>query len=626
MSKRIHPDPQQSGTTGMGALVLGATGVVFGDIGTSPIYALKETFHKSGTTLTDIYGVVSLVFWTLMLVVTLKYLAFVMRADNRGEGGILALMALLPERFREARTGREKSLLMLVLIGTALLFGDGVITPAISVLSATEGLALVNENFADYSVPITVAILVALFAVQRKGTHSIGRVFGPIMVTWFGFLAVLGLYRFLEHPQVIVSLSPTYALGFLVSHGTSSLLVLSSVILCVTGAEALYADMGHFGVRPIRLAWGWLVGPSLVLCYLGQAAVVAQHPEAAQSPFFSLTPGPGWTLVLVLLATAATVIASQALITGVFSLTRQATSLRVFPRLRVLHTNTQHEGQIYVPAVNWTLGVATIALVLLFRTSSALADAYVLAIAGTMAITTVAFHRVAADVWGWSRARLWPLTAVFLTVDLGFLAGTAGNIVKGGWVPIVMGAVVLTVMLIWRLGFSALTQWMQATTVSWSSLAAEIDHGSITRVPGIGVYLASPKEEVPAAMASQARILHSIPAEVYVVTIEVEQQAYVEDRVDFHEVLPRVTRVFIHIGYMQSADVPKVLNEHFIRERERVATYYISERHFLATDANRVRRLPERLFEVLHRNEAPVATYFNLPGDRLISIGTRIDL
>jgi KUP system potassium uptake protein len=263
---------------------------------------------------------------------------------------------------------------------------------------------------------------------------------------------------------------------------------------------------------------------------------------------------------------------------------------------------------------------------LLFRTSSALADAYVLAIAGTMAITTVAFHRVAADVWGWSRARLWPLTAVFLTVDLGFLAGTAGNIVKGGWVPIVMGAVVLTVMLIWRLGFSALTQWMQATTVSWSSLAAEIDHGSITRVPGIGVYLASPKEEVPAAMASQARILHSIPAEVYVVTIEVEQQAYVEDRVDFHEVLPRVTRVFIHIGYMQSADVPKVLNEHFIRERERVATYYISERHFLATDANRVRRLPERLFEVLHRNEAPVATYFNLPGDRLISIGTRIDL
>jgi KUP system potassium uptake protein len=404
------------------------------------------------------------------------------------------------------------------------------------------------------------------------------------------------------------------------------LFILSSVILCVTGAEALYADMGHFGAKPIRVAWGILVGPSLVLCYLGQAALVARDPDAVESPFFALAPeGPG-VLILVVMATAATVIASQALITGVFSLTRQATSLGVFPRIRVLQTNAEHSGQIYVPTVNWAVGAVTIALVVMFKTSSALADAYVLAIAGTMSITTVAFHVVARRKWNWSRRRMIPLTSLFLLVDLGFLLGTAGNLFKGGWVPVAMGAVVLVVMLIWRKGFMALNAYMRDHTMEWEYLEDELEHGSVTRVPGIGVYLASPREKVPAALASQARILHSIPAEAYVVTVETGTVPFLENKVEKITLLPRITKVIIRVGYMQTPDVPKVLHDHFLLERERVATYYISERHFLATDQNLVSRWPERAFEVLHRNEAPIATYFNLPGDRLISLGTRIDL
>ncbi|CAB4340836.1 MAG: potassium transporter Kup [Actinobacteria bacterium] len=617
---------QHENSGGRTALILGATGVVFGDIGTSPIYALKETFHKSGTTLTDIYGVVSLVFWTLTLVVTVKYLTFVMRADNRGEGGILALLALLPRAYHQGSTSKKKVILILILIGTALLFGDGVLTPAISVLSATEGLDLVHEGLGSYSVPITVVILFTLFAVQRKGTHNIGRVFGPIMVVWFLLIAGLGVYRFVNNPEVIVALSPSYAVGFIASHGFGSLMVLSSVILCVTGAEALYADMGHFGRSPIQFAWRTLVGPSLVLCYLGQAAVVVDNPDAARNPFFSLPPNATLTLILVLLATAATVIASQALITGVFSLARQATQLGLFPRLMVRHTSHEHEGQIYVPLVNWAVGLTSIALVITFKTSSALADAYVLAIAGTMAITSVAFHAVAREVWGWSRLKVFPLTAIFLCVDLSFLLSTLGNILKGGWVPVALGSFVLAIMLLWRQGYSTLQRYMAEHAVTWNSLLNELEHGSLVRSPGIGVFMASPQEEVPVALASQARTLHSIPTEVWIVTINNVQQARVDPEPVAHEIAPRIKRVTLNVGYMDEVNVSRILHDHFLAESERVATYYISERRFLATDANNIRHVPEALFSLLHRNSAPVVQYYGLPGDRVISIGTRIDL
>lgn len=609
-----------------GSLVIGATGVVFGDIGTSPIYALHETFAKSGTALADIYGVVSLVFWTLTLVVTVKYLTFVMRADNKGEGGILALLGVLPKAYQEGKTPRTKLLLVLILVGTALLFGDGVITPAISVLSATEGLQLVNESAANYSVPITVAILFALFSVQRKGTQSIGKVFGPVMVVWFLTIAGLGVYRFLQHPEVIQALSPLYAIEFLGRNGLGSLPILSSIILCVTGAEALYADMGHFGRKPIRVAWGLLVGPALVLCYLGQAAVVATDPRAVENPFFSLTPNPAFTFVLVLMATAATVIASQALITGIYSLSTQATQLGLLPRLLVRHTSAEHAGQIYVPSVNFLVGLGSITLVVTFKTSSALADAYVLAIAGTMAITTIAYYNVARHVWGWSRARALPLTLLFLLIDLGFLAGTAGNLFKGGWVPIVLGAGVLAVMLLWRKGFTALREYMVASTKHWDELTKEIQHGSVHRSPGIGIYMAAPAELVPAALASEARTMRAIPSEIYVVTVDSVQQPFVWTPPTVESIGPRIHKVHIETGYMQSVNVSKIMRKHVLKESERVATYYISERRFLSTDANRVKRWPEALFSLMHRNTVPVVEYYGLPGDRVISIGTRVDL
>jgi KUP system potassium uptake protein len=611
---------------GMGALILGATGVVFGDIGTSPLYALKETFHRSGTELSDIYGVVSLVFWSLMLVVSFKYLSFVMRADNKGEGGILALLSLLPAKYRQASTKSQNLILLTVLIGTALLFGDGVLTPAISVLSATEGLALVNESMASASVPLTVVILIALFAVQSKGTHKIGQVFGPIMIAWFLLLGGLGIYRFIGAPEVIEALSPAHAVGYVVENGFSALLMLSSVILAVTGAEALYADMGHFGRKPIQRAWWFIVGPALVLNYLGQAAVVVQNPEAAHNPFFSLAPNDSFVLFMVLMATAATVIASQALITGVFSLSRQAVQLGLFPRLRITHTSAAHEGQIYVPLVNWAVGFFSILLVVAFQSSSALAHAYVLAIAGTMAITTLAFHMVAKEVWHWSALRLYPLTTIFLIVDLAFLIGTSVNIVHGGWVPVALGAMVLAVMILWRRGYQALGEYINSRRLEWPALIREIEHGSLTRVPGIGVYLSAPTEEVPASLISQSKMLRSIPADVYVVTVSTVPEPTVDEAPGVVEIGPRIKRVNIPVGYMDSVDIPAVIKAHVLGETEAVATYYLSDRRFIGTDANRVGKTSEKMFDFLHRNSATVTEYFNLPPDRVIAMGVRIDL
>jgi KUP system potassium uptake protein len=618
-----HHIPTNAGLTG---LTLGATGVVFGDIGTSPIYALKETFHNSGTELIDIFGVVSLVFWALMLVVSVKYLSFVMRADNNGEGGILALFALMPTKFRNPENTKQKSLFLLVLIGTALLFGDGVLTPAISVLSATEGLALVNESFASAAVPLTVGILAILFAVQSRGTHSIGKIFGPVMVGWFSLIGVLGAYQYSQQPNVIKALSPIYAIEYFQAHGLHSVVLLSSVILAVTGAEALYADMGHFGAKPIRIAWSFIVGPALVLCYLGQAAIVSRNQEATSNPFFSLAPTPELTLFLVVMATAATVIASQALITGVFSLSRQAIQLGLFPRLTIRHTSAAHEGQIYVPVANWIVGLLSILLVVSFKSSSALAHAYVLAIAGTMFITTLAFHRVASDVWKWNRLKLWPLTGIFLTVDLAFLAGTSANIFRGGWVPVLLGLLVLTVMLLWRTGYRALNDYMASSKQTWESLQAEIAHGSITRTPGIGVFLASPAELVPAALTSQAKIMHTIPAEIIVVTIVTDPVPYAEVEIENIQVLDRINKLIVHVGYMESVDLPKLLGQKVLGDHERVATYYLSERKFQGTNAGSVKSLPEKLFGILHRNAATPSAYFGLPSDRIITLGTRIDL
>ncbi len=607
------------------ALCVGATGVVFGDIGTSPLYALKESVAKSDTTDENLYGIVSLIFWALMAVVTVKYLIVIMRADNHGEGGILSLLALLPRRVRQAPRGRQKWLFVLILIGTALLFGDGVLTPAISVLSATEGLELVRPGLGTYAVPLAVIILIALFAFQYRGTHTIGLIFGPVMVIWFVVIGALGLWHALAEPTVFAALSPQYAVGFFIDNGVAAFALAGSVILAVTGAEALYADMGHFGARPIRFSWAVLVGPSLVLCYLGQAALIKMDPETAVNPFFALAP-QGWALALVILAIIATIVASQALITGVFSLARQGIQLGLLPRMSVRHTHAEHEGQVYVPAVNIIVGVLCIACVLAFRTSSALAHAYVLAIAGTMFITTIAFHAVTTMVWHWPAYRRWTLTAAFLTIDTFFLLGTLSNLLNGGWVPVAFGAVVLTVMLAWWGGYRALNIYMADHMGRWEPIAEEIRRGSITRTPGIGVYLASQVEDVPAALLTQIRVLHAMPTDIVIATVVTDSAPYSTIPVSVREVMDRVQRVTIHTGYMETADIPSVLRQDILGEHETVATYYLSERRFVASDDGAMPGWLERLFSYLHRNSQTPAVYFGLPPERLISIGTRIDL
>ncbi len=614
----------KAGTT---SLVLGATGVVFGDIGTSPIYAFKETVHASGSSAESIFGVTSLFFWTLIIVVTIKYLTFVMRADNRGEGGILALLSLMPTKYRQPKSGNQKALLFLVLVGTALLFGDGVLTPAISVLSATEGLALLDSAFEGTAVPLTVVILAILFLVQYRGTHTIGKIFGPVMTVWFVLIGGLGIYRFMAEPSVIKALSPIYAFEFIASNGTKTFIVLASVILCVTGAEALYADMGHFGKHPIRLAWIFLVGPSLVLCYLGQAALVTTNPEAADNPFFGLAPNNGMVLLLVLVATMATVIASQALITGVFSLSRQAVQLGLFPRLTIRHTSADTEGQIYVPIVNWLVGATSIALVIGFQSSSALASAYVLAIAGTMAITTVAFYVVARQIWEWPLYKAASLAGVFLIVDLAFLIGTASHVFDGGWVPILLGGIVLALMLVWRLGNIALNNRMRDSSRTWQEIYAGCESGDIAMVPGVGIFLASPAEVVPSALISHVTIMHSLPESVIVVTVKSDTQPISNTPVLVDHITDRLCLVTIFSGYMETIVIPEVLQREVLSSGvEEKATYYLSERHFLASETGSLGKRTENIFEILHRNAVSPTQYYGLPYGRVITIGTRIDL
>jgi KUP system potassium uptake protein len=620
-------DPSNHHKAGTSALVLGATGVVFGDIGTSPIYAMKQTFIISGAEPDQIYGIASMIFWALMLVVSLKYLTFVMRADNKGEGGMLALLSLMPEHIRAPKSRKHLALLVLVLIGTSLLFGEGGLTPAISVLSATEGLALLNPDLDVVAVPATVLILAILFAMQSRGTETIGKFFGPVTFVWFVLIGSLGIFRILQEPEVLKALSPTYAIQYFMNSGLNSLFVLAAVILVVTGAEALYTDMGHFGARPIRIAWAIIVGPALVLSYLGQAAVLINDPSAISNPFFALAPNKPMTLVLIVVATAATIVASQALITGVFSLSRQAVQLGLFPRLTIRHTNADQEGQIYVPVANWLVGFISIALVVAFQSSSALASAYVLAIAGTMTVTTIAFTIVARQIWKWPIWKIAPLTTIFLTLDLIFLAGTATRFFDGGWVPIVFGSLILGMMLIWRAGNRALNRKMRESSRTWQEIYAGCESGEIAMVPGIGIFMASPAEVVPAALISHVTIMHSLPESVYVVTIKSDTQPVSTTPVLIDHVTDRLCQVTIFAGYMETVNVPNILQRDALSiDEEKSATYYLSERHFLASEGGSLGKRTETLFEILHRNAVSPTTFYGLPYGRVITIGTRIDL
>jgi KUP system potassium uptake protein len=611
----------------LGVLTLGALGVVFGDIGTSPIYALRESLNTAGSEIYDVYGVVSLIFWSLMLVVTLKYLVFVLRADNNGEGGILSLFALLPPKVRNATKGTKYFFIIFLLLGTALLVADGMLTPAISVLSATEGLQSLNPNFASWTVPLTVIILTVLFALQYKGSGAIGRIFGPVVLIWFATLGYLGVLKIKEYPEVIQALLPKYAVEYVIHHGFHTFIILSSVILAVTGAEALYADLGHFGKLPIRIGWIVIAAPALVLNYLGQAVIAIQEPGTEQSLFFALAPDKTSRAFLVVLATMATIIASQALITGVASLSQQAVRLGLLPRLKIIHTSGRVVGQIYVPAVNLIVGLGSVFLVVNFKTSSALANAYSFAISATMLMTTIAFGYIASVKFKWNKVAIFFTIPILILIDLSFFIATVTKIFKGAWLPLLIGLAITYVMWTWRKGQRALEQALLVQEMSWQEVEEVIASGSISVIPDTGIYLSATALKVPQALIAQINNLHSCPERILIVSVFQGDVPVVTAKPQLKVVNSRVRQFYVWVGFKQDVNIRQSIIDNVITaQEESECTYYLADRKFSETSKGSLRGLTEKLFGVLHRNSATASTYFGLPENRVITLGTQMDL
>jgi len=621
--------------TALAGLALGALGVVYGDIGTSPLYALKECFtgtHSVPPTPANVLGVLSLVFWSLTFVVVVKYLAFVMRADNRGEGGILALLALVG---RKEAGKRHQMLLLFGLFGSALLYGDGVITPAISVLGAMEGLAVAAPGLAHFIVPISLGILIGLFLIQKTGTARVGSIFGPVMLVWFASLAVLGVRGILHDPSVLRAVWPGYAVAFLFEGGVTAYLVLGAVVLVITGGEALYADMGHFGKRPIRYAWYAVVMPALVLNYFGQGAIVLHDPAAARNPFYLLAPE--WALYpLIGVATLAAIVASQALISGAFSLTHQAVQLGYSPRVTIRHTSSTEIGQIYVPEVNWLLGVACVALVLGFRSSSNLAAAYGIAVTGTMTTTTILFHRVARDIWRWPRVRTWALTLAFLAVDLAFLGANLVKFEEGGWFPIAAAVLVFTLMATWKAGRTALATQLKDAGLPLDLFMGDIARRKPLRVPGTAVFMTSNTGAAPPVLLHHLKHNKILHDRVLLVSLLTEEIPAVPDaeRVTVSDLGSGFWQVVARYGFMESPDVPALLGSLAKRPGggERVAlvpmdtTYYLGRETLLANGPSRLSTWRKRLFIVMARNAVTASQFFGLPPNRVVEMGAQIQL
>ncbi len=611
-------------------LCLGALGVVFGDIGTSPLYTLKECIREGGGAReATLFGVLSLITWSLVLVVTVKYLAFIMRADNHGEGGIFALLALVPSRLR-VRPGRGVALF--VVIGAALLYGDGAITPAISVLSAVEGLEVAKPALAPFVIPATSVILFGLFWIQRRGTHTIGRLFGPVMILWFVTIGVAGAIQIVEHPAILQALSPVWGARYFMDHGPKGFLILGSVVLAVTGGEALYADLGHFGRTPIRIVWLGFVLPSLLLCYFGQGALLVADPTI-ENPFFALVPGGGFQVALVILSSLATVIASQALISGAFSLTRQAMLLGYFPRVTVRHTSSETEGQIYIPEINWFLAITCIALVVAFQKSERLAAAYGIAVTGTMAITSVVFYVVVRQTWGWSRLRAVPLLLLFLSFDVPFFAANLFKFVDGGYVPVLIAALFVLVMLVWARGRELLVENYAKSFPSFEELGPKLDAMLVGRVPGTAVYLASRDDHLPPALVhlvSRSHTLHEHVVLLNVKASDTEPRIADEHRVEFTELGRGFARVVIHTGFSEQPSVPEVLERiaaaHALPFGSDDVTYFIARLNLLGGASGEMGHLTETIYRFLERNSVSADRYFDLPPAQVIEIWTQMDL
>ena len=615
------------------ALTLAALGVVYGDIGTSPLYALKEVFGGAHNpvpiTPQNILGILSLFFWSLMIVVTLKYVSFIMRANNEGEGGIVALMTLATDR-KDGKSFRNLFLVTLGLIGAAFFYGDGVITPAISVLSAVEGLELITPNFKPFIVPISIIIIVGLFVFQRKGTASVGALFGPIMIVWFVVLAILGISGIVEHPEVLMAVNPLHGLAFLAANPVLGFFALGSVVLCITGAEALYADMGHFGIKPIQVGWLYMVLPTLVINYFGQGALLLSDPAAIENPFFLLAPE--WALTpLVILATIATVIASQAVISGAFSMTKQAMSLGYTPRMEVLHTSEDEIGQIYVPAINWFLMVSIIFLILGFQSSSNLAAAYGIAVTGTMFITNILAISVATRLWGWNPFRAFLGALPFLLIDGCFFAANSLKIPDGGWFPLVFGLIVFIIFSTWKRGRDLVRIRMSDDAMELKAFTASLDEGGVDRVEGTAIFLVSDSKYVPQALLHSLKHYKVIHKHVIFLNVQLDTVPYVSNanRIEIEQLSSTFWNVNMHFGFKDDINIPDALKHCKIPGVSfdlMDTSYFLGRETLIPKIKSDMAYWRELLFVFMYRNSDSATSFYRLPSNRVVELGSQVVL
>ena len=626
MAPDQRPDPQAGKS--LASMGLAALGVVFGDIGTSPLYTFKTVLDVTGrSSQHTALGVLSLLIWTLIIITSIKYVAFAMRIDNDGEGGILALMSLLG-----IKRQHRPVIIAIGLAGAALIYGDGAITPAISVLSALEGLQIAAPDLHHFILPLTVAILIAFFAVQPLGTAKIGRTFGPVMLLWFVSIAVLGLLGLTRHPGVLVALSPTYAASFLVHGGWVSFLALGAVFLCVTGAEALYADMGHFGAGPIRIAWSAVVFPSLILNYAGQAALVASGAPTKDNIFYQLCPSQ-LLMPFIILATVATIIASQSIVSGAFSMTKQAINLGWLPRLKITQTSREGAGQIYVGPVNWILMAATIGLALAFKKSDNLAAAYGIAVSATMLMTTLLLFIAMREVWGWSLAAAGGVAACFFIVDASFFLANMTKLAEGGYVPIALAALVFGVMQIWHRGVTALAARTTAASMPVADFCAELQKNNVARVPGTAIFLTRARTATPPIVVWYVRATHSLHAQIVAVSIVMASRPYVSgaERVAIEEVGPGFWRATAHYGFMQRPNVPglaKAIHDREPRIDLSDVVYYIGTETVVPSKDRKTAmpRWQEAIFAAMERNAAHLGDFLQVPPEQVIEIGRQIPI
>ncbi len=612
------------------SVLVAVLGVVYGDIGTSPLYAFKASlvlFKQFAISQTEILGVLSLVFWSLILIVTVKYVTLVMRADNNGEGGILALMALALRVC--SRTWTRAAVVLIGIAGASLFFGDGVITPAISVLSAIEGLEVASPDFAPYVLPISAVVIIALFAVQYRGTGSVGRLFGPVMVLWFVSIALLGASNIAQHPFVMLALSPSYAVALGMQYKAMAFIVLGSVVLAVTGAEALYADMGHFGAGPIRKSWTFFVLPSLVLNYFGQGALVVTDPKAADNPFFLL--GPHWiTIPLVVLATFATIIASQSVISGAYSMTRQSMQLGFLPRMTVRHTSSHTEGQIYVPQVNLALAIGVLVLVFGFRSSDSLASAYGIAVTGTFLCTALLAAVVFRRQFKWPRLLAIVVFGFLFTIDFIFFSANTMKLVEGGWVPLVFGLSMMALMTSWKEGRDLLlARWRQDSLPLASFLARLPQSRTIIRVPGLAIFLTGNPDYVPAALLHNLKHNKVLHERVFFVTVQNLDvpEAGPDQQLETAELAPGIQRVILRYGFMESPDIPRDLErlrDHGVAFDPMQASYFLGRDVMVPSMAPKLPLWRRWLFLLMARNAVPATEFFRIPSDRVVELGVRV--